>query len=220
MFSEIYLRLEPLGVECVAAALQSAGYEVRLLETRADVLLRNREVFARWARLGLRYMFIGIEAIDEEGLKYHRKRVHLGENERALEEARKLGLIVAVNIIADPDWDERRFEIVREWALAVPEIVHLTINTPYPGTESWVTDSRSFTSRDYRLFDVQHAVLPTRLPLQRFYEEFVRTQNILNRKHLGFRALYSTLGIFAPAACPRTDKLCPYAVEVQSGLQC
>ena len=165
------------------------------LETRADVLLRNREVFARWARLGLRYMFIGIEAIDEKGLKYHRKRVHLGENERALEEARKLGLIVAVNIIADPDWDERRFEIVREWALAVPEIVHLTINTPYPGTESWVPDSRSFTSRDYRLFDVQHAVLPTRLPLQRFYEEFVRTQNILNRKHLGFRALYSTLGI-------------------------
>ena len=33
------------------------------------MLLRNREVFARWARLGLRYMFLGIEAIDEEGLE-------------------------------------------------------------------------------------------------------------------------------------------------------
>src|SRR5262244_895571 len=32
IFSEIFLRLEPLGVECVASALQSAGYEVRLID--------------------------------------------------------------------------------------------------------------------------------------------------------------------------------------------
>jgi len=165
------------------------------LETRADVLLRNREVFARWAKLGLRYMFLGIEAIDEEGLKRHRKRVHLGENERALEVARALGLVVAINIIADPDWDERRFELVRQWALEVPEIVNMTINTPYPGTETWLTESRRVTTEDYRLFDVQHAVLPTRLPLGRFYEEFVRTQDILNRKHLGWRAVYDIFGI-------------------------
>jgi len=165
------------------------------LETRADVLLRNREVFERWTRLGLTYMFLGIEAIDEEGLKRHRKRVRLGENERALEVARELGMVVAINIIADPDWDERRFELVRQWATEVPEIVNMTINTPYPGTETWLTDARRFTTRDYRLFDVQHAVLPTRLPLQRFYEEFVRTQDILNRKHLGLRALYDIFGI-------------------------
>lgn len=41
------------------------------LETRCDALLRNREVFAYWKRLGLRYMFLGLEAIDEEGLKLH-----------------------------------------------------------------------------------------------------------------------------------------------------
>ena len=165
------------------------------LETRADVLLRNREVFERWAKLGLRYMFLGIEAIDEEGLRRHRKRVHLGENERALEVARELGLVVAINIIADPDWDERRFAIVRQWALEVPEIVNMTINTPYPGTETWLTESRRVTTEDYRLFDVQHAVLPTRLPLGRFYEEFVRTQDVLNRKHLGWRAVYDIFGI-------------------------
>ena len=71
----------------------------------------------------------------------------------------------------------------------------MTINTPYPGTETWLTESRRFTTRDYRLFDVQHAVLPTRLPLARFYEEFVRTQDILNRKHLGWRAVYDVFGI-------------------------
>jgi hopanoid C-3 methylase len=180
----------------IADEVERRGIQKRYyLETRADVLLRNREVFARWTRLGLRYMFLGIEAIDEEGLKRHRKRVHMGDNERALEVARELGLVVAINIIADPDWDERRFEVVRQWALEVPEIVNMTINTPYPGTETWLTDARRFTSRDYRLFDVQHAVLPTRLPLRRFYEEFVRTQDVLNRKHLGLRALYDIFGI-------------------------
>jgi magnesium-protoporphyrin IX monomethyl ester (oxidative) cyclase len=159
------------------------------LETRCDVLLRNREVFEYWTRLGLRYMFLGVEAIDEETLKAHRKRVTSNDNLRALEVARELDITVAINIIADPDWDERRFAVVREWAATVPEIVHLTVNTPYPGTESWLTESRRLTTLDYRLFDVQHAVLPTRLPLRRFYEELVQTQAVLNRKHLGFAGM-------------------------------
>jgi magnesium-protoporphyrin IX monomethyl ester (oxidative) cyclase len=153
------------------------------------VLLKNREVFAYWKRLGLYYMFLGLEALDAEALRLHRKRVTPHENFRALEVARELGLTVAVNIIADPDWDEARFAAVREWARSVPEIVHLTVATPYPGTETWFTESRQLTTRDYRLFDVQHAVLPTRLPLPRFYEELVRSQQVLNRKHLGWGAL-------------------------------
>src|ERR1700740_1375577 len=47
------------------------------LETRGDILLRNKEVFKFWRKLGLEYMFIGLEAIDEEGLSKHRKRVRL-----------------------------------------------------------------------------------------------------------------------------------------------
>jgi hopanoid C-3 methylase len=159
------------------------------LETRCDVLIKNQELFARWKRLGLFYMFLGIEALDEEALKAHRKRVTLNENLRALEIARSLGLTVAINIIADPSWDEARFAAVRDWAVTVPEVVHLTVATPYPGTELWLTESRQLTTRDYRLFDVQHAVLPTKLPLKRFYELLVNTQSVLNRKHLGWGAL-------------------------------
>jgi len=140
-------------------------------------------------------MFLGLEAIDAEGLKAFRKRVPLGKNFEALEFARSLGIAVAVNIIADPDWDEARFQVVREWALSVPEIVNVSVNTPYPGTETFLTDARTFTTRDYRLFDIQHAVLPTKMPLRRFYEELVKTQQVLNRKHLGIAALKATAAI-------------------------
>jgi hopanoid C-3 methylase len=163
------------------------------LETRSDVLLRNPEVFERWTRLGLRYMFLGMEAIDAEGLDLYRKRVSPDENFRALEVARKLGINVAINLIVDPAWDAERFRTVREFALAVPEIVHLTVMTPYPGTEIWHTEARRLTTRDYRLFDIQHAVVPTTLPLAEFYRELVRTQAVINRKHLGMRTAFGAL---------------------------
>jgi hopanoid C-3 methylase HpnR len=182
----------------VADAVEKRGVRKRYyLETRGDVLLKNKELFERWRDLGLEYMFLGIEAIDAEGLKAFRKRLPLGTNFEALEFARSLGIMVAVNIIADPDWDEARFKVIRDWALSVPDIVNLTVNTPYPGTETFATDPREFITRDYRLFDIQHAVVPTKLPLRRFYEELVKTQQVLNKKHLGFAALKATAGISA-----------------------
>ncbi len=40
-------------------------------------------------------------------------------------------------------------------------------------------------------------MLPTRLPLAEFYQELVSTQQVLNRKHLGWRAVRSLAGILA-----------------------
>ena len=180
---------ERQGME-LGEAIASAGINKRYyLETRGDVLLRNKEVFKFWAKLGVSYMFLGLEAIDEEGLLKYRKRVPLGRNFEALEYARSLGVHIAINLIADPDWDHERFRIVREWCVEQPEIVNISVNTPYPGTESWLTEERRLTSRDYRLFDIQHAVLPTKLPLHEFYGELVQTQRAIYSKHLGWRTV-------------------------------
>ncbi len=121
----------------------------------------------------------------------------LGRSFEALEFARSLGLIVAINLIADPDWDHERFRIVREWGLEIPEVVNLSVNTPYPGTESWLTEERVLTSRDYRLYDIAHAVMPTQLPLAEFYEELVTTQRAFYRKFAGWRQAYAAAGIVA-----------------------
>jgi hopanoid C-3 methylase len=180
----------------VGKAVERRGIRKRYyLETRGDVLLRNKEVFQLWKRLGLVVMFLGLEAIDEEGLKNFRKRVTLSKSFEALEFARSLDIAVAVNIIADPSWDRDRFKVVRDWCMEMPEMVNLTINTPYPGTETWLTESRRLTTRDYRLFDIQHAVLPTKLPLEEFYEELVAAQRVLSMKHLGLAGLRDTARI-------------------------
>jgi magnesium-protoporphyrin IX monomethyl ester (oxidative) cyclase len=157
------------------------------LETRCDVLIRNKDVFARWAKMGLAYMFLGLESLDAEQLKQFRKRATPNDNFKALEIARKLGIDVAINLITDPSWTREQFAQAREWATKVPEVVHLTVATPYPGTELFHTETRELSSVDYRLYDIQHAVVETHLPLRDFYDELVRTQEIINRKFMGWR---------------------------------
>jgi magnesium-protoporphyrin IX monomethyl ester (oxidative) cyclase len=167
------------------------------LETRCDVLIRNEEVFARWARLGLTYMFLGLESLDAEQLKIFRKRVTPNQNFQALEVARRLGINVAINLITDPSWSREQFRQAQEWATQVPEVVHLTVATPYPGTELFHTEARNLSSVDYRLYDIQHAVMETRLPLREFYAELVKTQEIINRKFMGWRTAVAVSRILA-----------------------
>jgi hopanoid C-3 methylase len=186
---------ERQGME-LGEAIASAGIRKHYyLETRGDVLLRNKEVFKFWSKIGVSYVFLGLEALDEEGLLKYRKRVPLGRNFEALEYARSLGVHIAINLIADPDWDHERFRVVREWCVEQPEIVNISVNTPYPGTESWLTEERRLTTRDYRLFDIQHSVLPTRLPLSEFYGELVATQRAIYSKHLGWRQIRDAAGL-------------------------
>ena len=70
----------------IADAIERRGSSKRYyLETRGDVLLRNQDVFERWRSSGLKYMFLGIEAIDAAGLEAFRKRVRPERTSEALE---------------------------------------------------------------------------------------------------------------------------------------
>src|SRR5690242_18778201 len=53
--------IRPEHGDAIAAELERRNIRKSYyLETRADVLLRNQEVFQRWRRLGLKYMFLGM----------------------------------------------------------------------------------------------------------------------------------------------------------------
>ena len=130
----------------------------------------------------------GSKRSTRRGCKKYRKRVPLGRNFEALEFARSLGIQLAINLIADPDWDRDRFRgAARVVPRTVPEIINISVNTPYPGTESWLTEQRRLTTRDYRLFDIQHAVLPTRLPLRRILRGAGDDAAGIYAKHIDWR---------------------------------
>ena len=49
-----------------------------------------------------------------------------------------------------------------------------TILTPLPGTQLYRAYKDKLLTTDHRLFDLLHAVLPTRLPRAEFYNELCR----------------------------------------------
>lgn len=60
MYSELFLRLEPLGLECVAAALRDAGHQVRLVDlqthTRSELAKEFRDFEPDAVGFGLNYL--------------------------------------------------------------------------------------------------------------------------------------------------------------------
>ena len=116
MYSEICLKLEPLGLERVATAVRAAGHDVRLLDLQIfghDEYWRELGSFAPEAvGFSLSYLANLPEVIHLA--RQRRKRVTLDDDLRALEVARALDINVAINVIADPDWDERPDQLPRE----------------------------------------------------------------------------------------------------------
>ena len=106
---------------------------------------------------------------------------------------------------------------MRDWSLEIPEVVNISINTPYPGTETWHTESRRLTTRDYRLFDIQHAVLPTKLPLGEFYKELVEAPHP-RLQTLGLEGAARVCRHCRPAIASWSDQFPPDALEIQQRL--
>lgn len=146
-------------------------------ETRSDLVVRYRDLFARWSAVGLRTIFLGVEKIDDAGLEAVRKRTKGGVNANveAIHILREEGITPMTTFITDPTWDEADFDRLEEYIdrLKLPN-ASFTILTPLPGTELYTARKNDLTTSDYGYFDVVHAVLPTKLPIERFYERFAR----------------------------------------------
>jgi radical SAM superfamily enzyme YgiQ (UPF0313 family) len=146
-------------------------------ETRSDLVVRYRDLFARWSRIGLRTIFLGIERIDDAGLEAVRKRTKGGANTNveAIRILREEGITPMTTFITDPAWGEEDFDRLEEFIerLRLPN-ASFSILTPLPGTELYNARRAELVTQDYGYYDILHAVLPTQLPLERFYERVAR----------------------------------------------
>ena len=74
------------------------------------------------------------------------------------------------------DWTHEQFELLYDYVRSLQIAMPLfTILTPLPGTQLYRAYKDKLLTTDHRLFDLLHAVLPTRLPRDEFYREFARS---------------------------------------------
>ncbi|KPK48721.1 MAG: hypothetical protein AMK72_06265 [Planctomycetes bacterium SM23_25] len=86
-----------------------------------------------------------------------------------------LGVHMWGAFIVDPQFTREDFRALKTYR-EKRDIIYpqFTILTPLPGTDLYDEREDELVTRDYRLFDALHAVLPTRLPREEFYKEFAR----------------------------------------------
>lgn len=162
--------------EELARAIKAAGIRKYFtVQTRTDIICRFPHLIEMWKECGSLAIFLGLESVTDEGLKAVNKKNTAANNERAISILKELGVGFTPNFIVDPAWDREDFERLREWISRTGAYNSgFSVLTPLPGTELWQSARGQVNTHDWEMYDILHAVLPTRLPLEEFYAEYAR----------------------------------------------
>ena len=161
------------GREMATALMKSGITKHYTLQTRSDIIVKFPDLVEQWKGCGRMTVFLGLEKIDDEGLKSVNKKNTADNNNRAIRILQELGVGYTPNFIIDPSWDKADFEKLKRWIDETGAYNSgFSVLTPLPGTDLWDETEPSIDTRDWELFDIAHAVMPTKLPLQEFYREY------------------------------------------------
>jgi len=166
--------LSPRRMETIARLLLERGVKKKYVSwARADTICRHPDLFRLWKRAGLSIVYVGLEAMDEQRLKDYGKKTSVDTNARAVATLREIGLTLHASLMVDPGFtveDFRRLE--RTVKSLSPAECSFTVFSPSPGTDLWHQHRNEFICDPYLYYDCMHTILPTRLPLNKFYDHF------------------------------------------------
>ncbi len=160
--------------EEMARQIKAAGIKKFFtVQTRTDIICKFPHLIEMWKDCGKLAIFLGLESVTDEGLKAVNKKNTADNNVKAIKILQDLGVGFTPNFIVDPAWTRDDFKRLRDW------IDHtgaynsgFSVLTPLPGTDLWDTAKDRVTTHDWEMYDIVHAVLPTTLSLDDFYEEY------------------------------------------------
>ena len=141
------------------------------MECRTDAIVRHPGLIAQWADLGLRCVLLGLEGADDGRLASVNKKNTARMNEQAVQILQASGVNVWGAFIVDPDWTADQFQALADYVRRLKiSMSQFTVLTPLPGTELYRERHSQLVTHDYTCYDTLHAVLPTRLPREEFYQ--------------------------------------------------
>jgi radical SAM superfamily enzyme YgiQ (UPF0313 family) len=162
----------------LATHLAEAGVEKKYFAyCRLDTLTRETAMLKQWRNVGLSRLLIGVETIFDWELKEYNKRQTRDSILRGLEEADKLGIRLLCNFVVHPNYGDEEFdgmiEFIRKYNLEYPSF---TVWTPIPATVDYnevkLTRVQPNGRPDWDYFDLNHAVIPTKLAPEEFSSRF------------------------------------------------
>jgi radical SAM superfamily enzyme YgiQ (UPF0313 family) len=140
-------------------------------------------------------VFVGMEDYSDARLAAMGKGITSDQQIEAVRILDDLGIMMYASYMVDPAYTREDF---RNLLAYVRRLKHkyatFTVLTPLPGTQLYAQRQGELLSRKPELYDMVHALLPTTLPLDAFYAEYVR----LWTKAVPFYRIVPTLARFGP----------------------
>ncbi|WDN87451.1 hopanoid C-3 methylase [Desulfosarcina sp. BuS5] len=185
----------------IAEMLIARGIKKKYLSwARSDTICNHPELFKLWKKAGLEFVYIGFESLKEETLNAYNKNATPSQNREAREILRDLNLNIHAALMINPDFEEEDFITVQKTIKEMaPAEFAFTIFSPPPGTNDFHDSQDNFICEDPCLYyDCLHTILPTKLPLRRFYRYFAilyamgaaYVPSRINKVKVPFRDLY------------------------------
>lgn len=168
-----------------------------LCYARADFIVENADLIEEWATLGLKAVFVGLEAVTDIELDLMNKKSPAHYNKKAIEILRHNKIETYGSLIPGADYQKkdwrRLWKFIEESKLYY---VNISPATPLPGADNYksLQGKLKVPADAHGLFDLSHQLLPTNLPLKSYYREllwlYVRTVLDINRaRKYTFRTL-------------------------------
>lgn len=178
---EMFINVE--RVKRIAELLKERGINKKYISwARSDTIVKHPEIFKLWKEVGLDVVYVGLESMDEEKLKEYDKRTGIETNRKAISVLRELKIMLHAAFIVHPDFTESDFKRLEKEVIKLsPAEVTFTVLSPSPGTDYWYENKNNFICDPFKNYDCMHTVLPTRLPLRKFYQHFGRLSAIALR---------------------------------------
>lgn len=182
---------DTLRAKEICARIRAEGIRKRFsIQARSDTICKHPEMIEDWREAGLIEVFMGLEAADEKGLVKHQKRNSVEANERALSILKQNGIIAMGNFIVPSDFDESDFEMLLEYVNRINlDLPMYTILTPFPGTPLYEQSRDEIIIDDYEFYDLFHSVMETKLPREKFYEQFAKLYKFSKFRYQGAHAI-------------------------------
>jgi radical SAM superfamily enzyme YgiQ (UPF0313 family) len=160
----------------LATMIAEAGIDKRyFLYGRSDTIARHPDLLAQWKEVGLERVFVGLEFWRDEDLAYVGKGSTVRDNARAVAILHDLDIEMYASLIVRPDFGRSDFGALREYCRDLGlSLATFPVLTPLPGTDFYARVEGEMITHNHDYFDFIHTLLPTRLTLKAFYEEYHR----------------------------------------------
>lgn len=168
--------LDAKRMDRLADLIATAGIRKRyFLYARVDTIVKHPELLAKWAKIGLSQVFVGMEDYSDARLEAMHKGITSAQQAEAVRILDDLGVMMYASYMVDPAYTLEDFHNLLSYVRRMKhKYATFTVLTPLPGTQLYAERGQELLSRKPELFDLVHALLPTKLPLKDFYAEYAR----------------------------------------------